>query len=294
MMRRDWIAGVLSFLTPGIGHLYAGVPRRGAVAWLASHVLGMIALTAVVVWRGPWGFWVYVVALVGIAGGVAYDAIGVVRRRQGVGPSRWFNRLPVIVLAWGATLLASALWAVLMDSRVADRIRVPTDTMAPAILAGDRMFVDPRLGSPVRRGDVVVYKLWETRYIKRVLGLPGDTLAMRAGTLAIDGRPLVEPYALHAGEGETPDPRFDWQRRHLASSDHAGYAPTLATWGPLVVPPGAYFVLGDNRGQSVDSRYAGFLADTAILGRPLTVFFSRDPVGGTVRWGRVGIAIGDR
>jgi len=291
---RAWIAGVLSLITPGVGHLYAGVPGRGALAWLVSHILGLIALTAVVVRRGPGGLMVYAVALTGIAVGVALDAIGVERRQRIPRPSRWYNRPLAIVLAGGGALVGSALWTVLVDSRVADRVRVPTDTMAPTIRAGDRMFVDPRLGTPVRRGDIIVYRLWDTRYVKRVLGLPGDTLAMRSGTLAIDGRPLVEPYAVHVGEGETPDPRFAWQRDHLAGLDRSGSVPTLATWGPLVVPPGAYFVLGDNRGQSIDSRYSGFLADSAILGRPLTIFFSRDPAGGGVRWERVGLRIGDR
>lgn len=292
--RRDWIAGLLSLITPGVGHLYAGAPGRGVLAWLASRILGLVALAAIVWRRGPWGLAVYLVAAAVIVVAVAIDGIRVARRRRAPGAPRWFSRPPAILVACSGTLVAAFGWTVFVDSHVADSVRVRTDTMAPTILAGDRMFLDPRLGGPVRRGDILVYKLWETRYVKRVLGLPGDTLTMRAGTLAIDGRPLVEPYATHAGEGETLDPRFGWQRAHLAPSDRPSVGPTLATWGPVVVPAGAYFVLGDNRGESIDSRYTGFLADSAILGRPLTIFFSRDPVAGRIRWERVGRAIGDR
>jgi signal peptidase I len=284
-----FIAGVLSFVAPGAGHLYAGVPGRGALAWLASRMLGFVALTAVVRWRGPWGLAVYAIAVVVIAGAVAMDAVATMRRQQSLAPTRWFARPLVTIIACGVVVIASLAWTVLVDGIVADRVRVPTDTMAPTILAGDRMFAG-RLSGGVRRGDIIVYKLWETRYVKRVLGLPGDTVAMRSGTLTIDGRPVTESYAIHVGEDESADPRFRWQRNYRASN-RAGEAPTLATWGPLIVPSGDYFVLGDNRGQSVDSRYDGFLPDSAILGRPLTIYFSRDPSGGPIRWERVGMAV---
>jgi signal peptidase I len=60
-----------------------------------------------------------------------------------------------------------------------------------------------------------------------------------------------------------------------------------------VVPLGEYFLLGDNRGESIDSRYTGFVADSEVVARPVVVFFSRDPVSGRLRWGRVGLRIGE-
>jgi signal peptidase I len=283
-----WTAAALSVLAPGAGHVYLGAPGRGAWVWLASRVLGVLALAALVVSPGRWGLAAYVAALVGILALVVTDVVRVGRRQPMDPPHRWFTRPVAIVATCVVVILASIAWTLGIDSRVADRVKVRTDTMAPTLLAGDRLFVAPGLHGPVHRGDLVVYKLWETRFVKRVLGLPGDTLAMQAGHLSIDGQPVTEPYATHAGEGEIPDRRFDWQRAFLARSDSAPYEPSRATWGPLVIPRAAYFVLGDDRGGSIDSRYDGFVPDTSILGRPLSIYFSRDPATGRLRWERFG------
>jgi signal peptidase I len=94
------------------------------------------------------------------------------------------------------------------------------------------------------------------------------------------------------GEGESGDRRFAWQRPFEADSVRGAqmpaYAPTVATWGPIVVPRAEYFLLGDNRGESIDSRYTGFVPDSEIVQRPVVIFFSRDPVTGHLRWGRIG------
>jgi signal peptidase I len=281
----------VSLVFPGVGHLAVGAASRGAAAWLVSRALGFIALGAVVLWPGRLGLAIYAIALIVIALGVARDAVVAARRRDQAHNGRpWYTGFMALTAAAVVVTGASLGWTVFVDSRVADRVRVRTDTMAPTILAGDRMFASPRLGGGVRRGDIIVYKRWETRYVKRVLAVPGDTIAMRAGQVSVDGRAVTEPYAFHGDEGETADRRFAWQRAYLVARDTA-YAPTLATWGPLVVPNESYFVLGDDRGESIDSRYSGFLADTAVLGRPLTVYFSRDPAGGAIRWRRVGMAI---
>jgi signal peptidase I len=169
--------------------------------------------------------------------------------------------------------------------------------MAPALVAGDHVYTVPRRRGEVRPGDIVVYRKWGTGYIKRVAGVGGDTLAMRGGVLSADRRPVREPYAIHVGEGESGDRRFGWQRPLVADSTRGGsapaYTPTVATWGPIVVPRGEYFLLGDNRGESIDSRYTGFVPDSEIVARPVVIFFSRDPVTGHLRWGRVGERIGD-
>jgi signal peptidase I len=230
---------------------------------------------------------VYTAALIAIAA----DAMRVVRQRPAGARWRWYQRPAAIVVACGIVWVASLGWSVLVESSIADRLRVDTDTMAPTLLKGDRLVVAPRRNVPVRRGDLIVYKRWETRYVKRVVGVPGDTLAMRAGVLLVDGRPTLEPYAIHADEGEIRDRRFDWQRAYALRPDDTTQPPTLTTWGPLVVPRGAYFVLGDNRGETIDSRYTGFVADSDVLGRPRTIYFSRDRTTGQVRWGRIGLAV---
>jgi signal peptidase I len=133
--------------------------------------------------------------------------------------------------------------------------------------------------------------------IKRVVGLPGDTLTMTAGTLRRNGRELREPYAVHGDPTRSEDPEQRakmraWQRGHTVSVDEGSYAPDLQSWGPIVVPPDSFFGLGDNRDASYDSRYYGFIPLRGIIGQPALVYFSLlvDRTGSIagVRWSRIG------
>jgi signal peptidase I len=165
--------------------------------------------------------------------------------------------------------------------------------MEPTLLAGDYLYVSV-LASPPTRKEIVAYEHGDISFIKRVIGLPGDTLSMQAGTVVIDGAPLLETYASHAWEKAVRDSAFMWQRAYLVSSVRpATYRPTLTTWGPIVVPAESYFVLGDNRGESADSRYTGFVAANAIFARPRWIYYSYDSDNHRVRWNRIGMVIRD-
>ena len=174
-----------------------------------------------------------------------------------------------------------------------------TGAMEPALLAGETFSVTSLRGEKgdlldVHRGDVIAHR-WPPDpskiFAKRVVGIPGDTLEMRNGVLRLNGRDLVEKYASH----EEPDidpvaEDFAWQRAFLVGDharDTATYRPSRNTWGPIALPPGQYFVLGDNRDNSLDSRYWGLLPGDDIIGRARRVYRSRDPRTG-IRWTRLG------
>ncbi len=166
--------------------------------------------------------------------------------------------------------------------------QMPSASMEPTLLVGDYLIAGPLQGSPMR-GQVVIYQSVYGAYVHRVVGIPGDTLAMQGGQLVVNAQPVPEPYARHEGEGEVFDTAFFWQRGFLASSrERARYRPSLRTWGPIVIPTNRYFFLGDNRGASADSRFRGLVADTALLGEPLLIYFSRDRASGKIRWRRIG------
>jgi signal peptidase I len=121
----------------------------------------------------------------------------------------------------------------------------------------------------VQRGDLVMYA-WPPdtarRFIKRVAGLPGDTLGMVRGTVVLNGAPVREPYAWHADSAPAPTvPEMVWMRKHALRG--AITEATRNDWGPIVVPRSAWFLLGDNRDNSLDSRYWGFVSAGQLLGK---------------------------
>ena len=169
--------------------------------------------------------------------------------------------------------------------------------MEPTLLAGERFTVRRILdqsSASIRRGELVTYRWPDDRsrkFVKRIAGLPGDTIAMTAGHLLVNGRVVPEPYAWL--QDSTVDPVLDdsrWQRPYLAgpsARDTSRYTPSRDNWGPIVVPAKSFFVLGDNRDNSFDSRYRGFVLRGDILGEVRRVYFSRDSTGG-IRWRRLG------
>jgi len=198
-------------------------------------------------------------------------------------------------------LLVVAVLAVMVDAGTDGRyLRNPSGSMMPTILNGDyitaRGIDVPRDPSAIHRGDIVIHEFPPDRakqFVKRVLGVPGDTLAMKNAVLIINGKPLREAYTQHVREVDPVTSDFDWQRRYLVTDarlDTAHYVASRDTWGPLLVPAGQYFVLGDNRTESLDSRWFGFVPAHEVLARVRRVYFSRDDSTGEIRWSRIGHA----
>lgn len=220
-------------------------------------------------------------------------------------------------ISWAKSLgIAAVIW-VFLTSYVVEAFRIPSPSMENTLLVGDFLFVEkvgfggqfqiPRTGvrflrvpgyAEPARGGIVVFRSVEDstpnlNIVKRLVGISGDTLQMVRDTLIRNGQPLAEPYALHLGAGPAPDEAFRttqmraWQLPHYVGRDPATYRPTTHDWGPIVIPPGHYFVMGDNRDASYDGRYWGFLPRDHLVGRPLLIYFSyaTDPL--RIRWNRI-------
>lgn len=212
-----------------------------------------------------------------------------------------------------SVVIALALFLVLRSTLV-EAYKIASGSMEGTLFAGDFLIVNklvygaelPFLNARIpgfrepSRGDVIIFQAPpDTRqsFVKRVVGTPGDTLAMRDGRLYRNGTYENEPYAVHTNRRVRAARReFDWQLPYLVGSGSARqYRPTRDDWGPLVVPPNNYFVLGDNRDNSQDSRYWGFVPDSLVRGQPVFVYYSydaespdREQNGSRVRWARVG------
>jgi signal peptidase I len=190
---------------------------------------------------------------------------------EGTGPQagRPKGRGYRVVVEWAAILLAVLLCTVLLRTYVVQSFYIPSGSMLPTLQLGDRIIVD-KLSyrvHDVHRGDIVVFArppLEDQEYadlVKRVIGLPGETISSRGGEVYIDGHPLKEPW-LPAEQNSFTGP--------LAGNDPH---PQFDLPGPVKIPPGQYFVMGDNRTDSEDSRFFGPIPKSLIVGRAVAVIW---------------------
>jgi signal peptidase I len=193
--------------------------------------------------------------------------------------------------------LEALVWAVVLALIIrtwgVQAFKIPSGSMKPTLLIGDHLLVNksayglklpfsdqPIISfSPPQRGDVVVFRFPEDRdkdFIKRVMGLPGDTVEVRNKLVYINGQPLADPWARYSDRIILPP----------------GVQPR-DNLGPLHVPPEHYFVMGDNRDQSYDSRFwfqgrGGFVPLKDVLGRAFIIYWSWEEDSFGVRWSRIG------
>lgn len=195
------------------------------------------------------------------------------------------------------TLLIALIFLNFARIFVFQSFKIPTPSMEDNLLVGDHLFVNKfAFGNPgpewlsrilphreIQRGDIVVFRYPEDRtvdYVKRVIALSGETLEIRRKGIFVNGAPLDEPYTLFKDENVFPP--SDALPEPYRKRDN---------FGPYTVPEGSYFVMGDNRDHSYDSRYWGVVRRELIKGRPFLVYWSFDndnrpydpSLGGTLR-----------
>jgi len=188
--------------------------------------------------------------------------------------------LNILILLFGTTTLVQAFI-------------VPTGSMESTVLIGDHLLVDKLSYAPAgpiskyllpytepKRGDVIVFRYpmdIRQNFVKRVIGVPGDHIHIVDKVVYVNGKPLTEPYTQHIDQNVEPyrdnfpsqpyGPVVDRAQQMLAAN---------VTNGELVVTADNYFAMGDNRENSLDSRYWGFVPRENIIGKPLVIFWSYD------------------
>ncbi|MBS1850806.1 MAG: signal peptidase I [Acidobacteria bacterium] len=189
------------------------------------------------------------------------------------------------------SLLGTVIIAIFVITFVVQAFQIPSESMEDTLLIGDYLLVDKlhyggRLAGgivpyqPVKRGDIIVFHYPvhpAQHFVKRVIGVPGDRVRLIHRRVYVNGIPLYEPYVqYHAMEPDTyrdEFPRVDLPVPGLEASWWLEMR-KLVDDDQLIVPQGHYFVLGDNRDQSSDSRYWGFVPRENIIGRPLLIYWS--------------------
>jgi signal peptidase I len=189
------------------------------------------------------------------------------------------------------SICVAVILAFFVRTFVVQAFKIPSGSMEPNLLIGDHLLVNKYVSAPtltraeatllpiatIQRGDVIVFKhpkMPERDLIKRTLGLPGETIELRERRLYVNGAPLDEPYV------------------HFMYKDAADLGPSdvRRNFGPITVPAGHYFMMGDNRDNSEDSRFWGLLPHEYVKGKALFLYMSFGQGEGSVanvRWARI-------
>jgi signal peptidase I len=186
----------------------------------------------------------------------------------------------IILLLFGTTNLVQAFV-------------IPTGSMEDTLLIGDHLLVDKLAYSPpgpaskyilpyrdVQRGDIIVFRYpvdIQQTFVKRCIGVPGDRIRLENKQLILNGKPMNEPYVYHKTEylDSYRDNFPNEPQMHMVDSGNDMLVNHVRN-GEVVVPPGYYFAMGDNRDSSLDSRYWGFVPRDNIIGKPLIIYWSYD------------------
>ena len=195
------------------------------------------------------------------------------------------------------SILIAVILALFARTFVVQAFKIPTGSMEPNLLVGDHLLVNKFVFAPtatplerallptreVRRGDIIVFKYPEEPdrdFIKRVIGLPGETIELRSKKVYVNGTPLEEPYAHFLYPPPAEGEAKPWDLRE--------------TFGPVTVPADHLFMMGDNRDNSQDSRFWRFLPQSYVKGRALVIYWSLDEAAGApaaffarIRWDRL-------
>jgi len=186
----------------------------------------------------------------------------------------------ILLLLFGTTTLVQAFV-------------IPTGSMEDTLLIGDHLLVDKLAYSPpgpasryilpysdVKRGDIIVFRYpvdIQQTFVKRCIGVPGDRIRLENKQLILNGKPMIEPYVYHKTEylDSYRDNFPNEPQMHMVDSGNDMLLNHVRN-GEVVVPPGYYFAMGDNRDSSLDSRYWGFVPRDNIIGKPLIIYWSYD------------------
>lgn len=300
--RKTWLAAVLALVCPGLGHLYCGKAALGIALLVGPWLLGLGILgIAVGADAGVFSAVIVFTALVGIVfvGQIVWAAL-IAKRSANEYRLKRYNHVVVYILYFvlGTFLSGSEL----IKATVIEAFKIPAGSMLPALEVGDQVFVT-KIGDRNRtphRGDLIVFRTPVPpgeEYVKRLIGMPGDEVAISGGVLQLNGQPInqrplgTKQFQDRKGAGQWVNVDMAALEESIDTSKFVVLKDPVASgsfqdFGPIKVPDGHFFVLGDNRDNSMDSRMWGPVPMENYIGRVHSVWFSWGPDG--LRFDRIG------
>lgn len=274
---RSPVIALLLSACPGLGQHYAGYLARGILFYIMLIVASWLAAIAFMVTESKMSIAFLGVPFLGV-GIIAFDAYLCASRQPKDYRLQWFNR-PWIYAAVFLTLLftVNPLMDFLVGGHLIRAFFINSASMEPTLLDHDLVLVNKqefpqkgeialiRLG--VSKPTTKLTELIDDQMIRRIVAVPGDTVETRNDEVWVNGKKIDEPYA-----------RF-------SNTSASGNAPS-SNFGPKQVQLNSYFVMGDNRGESIDSRILGFIREDQISGTVTKIFWSWNFKEGRIRWDR--------
>ena len=284
---KPWLAALMSLFGGPLGQIYDGHFRRSFTLWFIGFCLTFLFFLVVVsieINRVVLYLLAATIAAYPIL--LAVDAFAIARRADDV-PRKWYQRWWVYIGMFFIFYSLNFLTAIIVREYIAESFVVPGRAMAPTILHMDRILVDKMWSSAesMRRGDIVVFRSagkGSPLFVMRVFGIPGDTIELRDRVLYVNNEKTDDIHAFYDGV-PPPDKKF-------------------INFGPITVSQTSFFVMGDNRFRSNDSRMIGAIPFADYYGRAKTIFWSRDyefqnqsdvstGIPKDIRWDRIATAI---
>ncbi len=276
--RKLWISGLLTLFAIGLGHLYAGEAKKGIkLYFLGQGILFLIFLPLI------YFFPTVIVILLAVLSGFLFliycivDAVKISKKKRITYTlkryNKWYVYLAYMVLA---SFVIQPLITTSIKAFLVQAYKIPAGSMKPTLLIGDHILAKKffAVKSGINRGDMIIFPFPENTskdFVKRVVAIGGETIEIANKKVLINGKLIEETYVVHSDSCIIPK----------GSQPRDNY-------GPTIVPEDSLFVMGDNRDQSYDSRFWGFVKKDAVKGKAYNIYWSWDRENLKVRWNRIG------
>jgi signal peptidase I len=283
--RKPWISGIFTVFSFGLGHIYTGEAKRGIILFFIGQVLSVISYPLVLLPVIPinlvavifiiFAFYVYCVV----------DAVRLSRKSKFSYNLKKYNKWYVYLL-FGliTTFVIQPINGFVIKKNIVQAYKIPSRAMEPTLLAGDHIFVNKLTYNKAQptHGDIIVFKFPidpKKDFIKRIVGVAGDEVEIRNKEVFVNNIKADSRFAQFTDSFIVPK----------CPPGHREDAPCRKdNFGPIKVPKNQLFLMGDNRDQSFDSRFWGFVDLEVVSGKAYWIYWSWDKDKSIIRWDRIG------
>ena len=277
--RKPWIAGLLSLIQPGLGQVYNGEIRKASFFYLLPIIL--IPGIRIMCLHAEFIRFFLISSVLFIPVYYIYAFIDAIRTAKlhsiQYCPKKYNKAIAYIGIGLLVVIISNSLTEGVKHN-IIQAFKFPSGSMEPTLLNGDHILVDrSKAARNPHKGDLIVFEYPEDPskdFLKRVVAIEGDTVEGREKVLYVNGKAMPEPYTAHKEADTIP-----------ANQNPRDF------FGPQVIPPSSFFVMGDNRDRSYDSRFWGPVSKDKIKGTVKSIYWSWDKDKFAVRWDRIGMKV---